>query len=456
MIASIKAVGSCGSIIDYNEDKVQEQEAERFYSNMMYEEQTAREDFQEELEATADMNEKLSTNKYYHIPISFRPGEDPSPEKTKSILDTYMKEMGMEHRPFVAYRHNDTANVHYHLVIPTVDNFGTKTKEWKNHELNEKVTRAIEKQFGLIETDYSNALFLDSQNVSNLRDKRLYYSLSSLNKKALTSLEAEFHFDFKDFKNKSNTEIRDLIGPDTYSKLYTSLQENNLLRFSLKEEIRYQLINIRNKTHSLEDFKQMVEQEGLYIRKLTEKGSTDFKYGKRGEDGKIHYFYGYKLSKNLSFQSLSKGRSTKEEKYDLKKEKTIKSRMASIIFRTMRSSKDIHEFKASCLQKGIKVISKGSTKSFSGFRFEALNNSDLNFKGSDLHRKLSSNQIIRRIAINGIAPDELTKQAAQDISKSNKLPTKTPSQSPNETENQEERNRKRRKKKEEKEQDRGI
>ena len=70
-----------------------------------------------EAKATQAQNTRAESDKTYHLMVSFRVGETPSPEVLKAIEARLCKGLGYEEHQRVSAVHHDTDNLHVHIVI---------------------------------------------------------------------------------------------------------------------------------------------------------------------------------------------------------------------------------------------------------------------------------------------------------------------------------------------------
>lgn len=73
-----------------------------------------------EVLATQAQNTRAGSDKTYHLMISFRPGEEPSPEVIKAVEERLCDGLGFEGHQRVSAVHRDTDNLHIHVAINKV------------------------------------------------------------------------------------------------------------------------------------------------------------------------------------------------------------------------------------------------------------------------------------------------------------------------------------------------
>lgn len=70
-----------------------------------------------EVKATQAQNTRAESDKTYHLVVSFRPGESPSPEILKSVEERICKGLGLGEHQRVSVVHHDTDNLHVHIAV---------------------------------------------------------------------------------------------------------------------------------------------------------------------------------------------------------------------------------------------------------------------------------------------------------------------------------------------------
>ena len=83
---------------------------------------TAGEDIREldlaimEIQLHQDTNTRVTTDKSYHLIVSFREGEKPDTEALKDIDKEFAKALGFEEHPRIVATHANTENFHMHIA----------------------------------------------------------------------------------------------------------------------------------------------------------------------------------------------------------------------------------------------------------------------------------------------------------------------------------------------------
>ncbi len=70
-----------------------------------------------EMVLTQLKNHRAKSDKTYHLMLSFRPGEDPTPETIRRVESELCKRLGFAEHQRIAVVHRDTGSVHMHIAI---------------------------------------------------------------------------------------------------------------------------------------------------------------------------------------------------------------------------------------------------------------------------------------------------------------------------------------------------
>lgn len=93
-----------------------------------------------------------------------------NPENLKAITDEYVKMAGIDKTQFVAISHNDTDNLHVHILFNRAMDDGTKYKAWKeqNKTIERGIALALQNGFTLVKNQKEIA---NSKEVVQLRSE---------------------------------------------------------------------------------------------------------------------------------------------------------------------------------------------------------------------------------------------------------------------------------------------
>ncbi len=114
-------------------------------------------------------NKSAKTDKTYHLLVSFRAGEKPTPEQIDDIENQYAKALGFESHQRIIACHANTDNYHIHIAYNRVNPDNYKLVSPKHDFIKlAKLTREIELQYGFTIT---NGMTDSSNNKSKVQNK---------------------------------------------------------------------------------------------------------------------------------------------------------------------------------------------------------------------------------------------------------------------------------------------
>ena len=105
-----------------------------------------------EMQAVQDRNQRAKGDKTYHLVVSFRGSDDPSPQVLAEIESEFCVALGFKDHQRVSVIHWDTDNLHIHVAINKVhpakftlhepfDDYHTRSKLCGQLSIYEKLTR---------------------------------------------------------------------------------------------------------------------------------------------------------------------------------------------------------------------------------------------------------------------------------------------------------------------------
>lgn len=155
MVARIKIGKSIKGILNYNESKVREGDADLILASGF---STDAEDltFSQKLrrfEKLIERNDRIKTNAV-HISLNFPPGENLDAETLQKIAADYMKRIGFGDQPYLVYQHKDAHHCHIHIVTTPIRAKGRPIYLHNiGKEKSEPARKAIEQEYGLTPAD---------------------------------------------------------------------------------------------------------------------------------------------------------------------------------------------------------------------------------------------------------------------------------------------------------------
>lgn len=170
MIPKIISGNSFRGVLDYNMDEKKNHEL--IDSNMMGE--TPRE-LAKEFSYSRQKNQKIK-NPVFHASLSFDKSDKVDNEKMKEISNKFLEKMGYKNTQYVVIKHNDTEHQHMHIVASRIQENGIKVKSHKEVDKAIKISRGLEKEFGLYEVNKIENGKIQENGISqkaNVKDSRI-------------------------------------------------------------------------------------------------------------------------------------------------------------------------------------------------------------------------------------------------------------------------------------------
>ena len=103
-----------------------------------------------EVKATQAQNTRAESDKTYHLMVSFRSGESPSPEILENIEERICKGLGFEEHQRISVVHHDTDNLHVHIAINKIHPVRHTIHEpYYDHKKLGELCAMLELEYGL-------------------------------------------------------------------------------------------------------------------------------------------------------------------------------------------------------------------------------------------------------------------------------------------------------------------
>jgi hypothetical protein len=152
MVAKITIGKSIRGILNYNENKVKESQAQCIAAGSYGVEQEDLSFYQKlnRLEHLQEKNSRVKTNSV-HISLNFDPSEKLSKQLLSEIAGQYMEKIGFGNQPYLVYEHRDAGHPHIHILTANVQDNG-KAISLHNigRERSEPARKEIELEYGLV------------------------------------------------------------------------------------------------------------------------------------------------------------------------------------------------------------------------------------------------------------------------------------------------------------------
>jgi len=382
MIAPIQKGGSFGGILDYHFQKVEQGSAEIIETNMLSNnEQHVNKMFTDTV--GLKVNRKVK-NPVLHVSINLPPGELLNKNQFASLSEEYMKGMGYENSPRITFMHDDTDHQHIHIVASRVDYEGNLISDSHERFKSQTLLRSLEEKYNLqVGTSKSDKVSqeLDEKNmlkyqVSNALQKPHRITLPDHVQAAIDSSSKQL----SDFQIKQlYSEIPN--GMASYDKLKEELKQSNSIKLTDKQILSNHLADAYKSSESKREYLQKLEDQNIYYRELQGK----IKYGL--PNGK--YFSEDKLAKRYQLQSVNLIGGNQDKKLTPYRKESLKNLIDYAVSQSSSIEDLTRELKE--LETDIKFASnKGGVYGVS-FKYKHFN--DQWYKGTDIHRDLSWNNL---------------------------------------------------------------
>jgi Relaxase/Mobilisation nuclease domain len=156
MVARIIFNETLGSILDYNEQKVAQQQARLIHENgfLQHPDKLSPRDKTDRFARLNELNNRSKVN-MLHATLNFDPSETFSIAEYAAITDRYMQGLGMSDQPYLVYEHRDAGHPHLHIVSSLIQANRRRIRTQNMVELLSEPTRlAIEKEFDLVPANH--------------------------------------------------------------------------------------------------------------------------------------------------------------------------------------------------------------------------------------------------------------------------------------------------------------
>jgi hypothetical protein len=152
MVARISHSGDIQKVLNYNEQKVSNNEALLLDASGFLKDASKLTFYDkiEQFNRHISLNEKVRINTM-HVSLNFDPSEKLSNDEMVDIATQYMDRIGFGYQPFLIYRHEDSGHPHLHIVTTNIKSDGSRIS---THNLgrneSERARKELEQEYGLI------------------------------------------------------------------------------------------------------------------------------------------------------------------------------------------------------------------------------------------------------------------------------------------------------------------
>jgi hypothetical protein len=152
MVARINTGKNISKVLNYNEHKVSQKEAEILWAeNFLKDAKNL--SFSDKIrwfEKFTSLNERATTNTL-HVSLNFDSSEKLDNDKLVDIAKMYMEKIGFGEQPYLIYRHYDAGHPHIHIVSMNIRRDGSRISMHNiGRNQSEKARKEIENDFALV------------------------------------------------------------------------------------------------------------------------------------------------------------------------------------------------------------------------------------------------------------------------------------------------------------------
>lgn len=419
--------------IDYNINKIKEGKAELLYSSMNAENLNS---FQSYATDVIKLNDNVLFP-FHEVMISLPEGEQLDNDKFIALAQEYIMRMGLSDTAYAIVRHVDTKKEHIHVLFTTVQEDGKHISDSFIKLKSQRISRELEKEYGLRETIYNE---FNNEPLALIKSREYYFHKALV--KGLKSYDLKPKIDklidiqklgISSRFQRTNENYQLLLGDNLYEEIGSLLEGKKLFRPLFKDEILQHMETAYKSANSFDEYKNDLHKSGVYIRFLSDKGSSKYVYGLKDsaiyfndKSFPLKYRYG-KLSFNVNRLqdkgldpnianslvdvNLEEGR----EGVPLDFQKHI---IYNVVFTSLNKAKNYNDLKKILIESNVSIIEHSNTSGIYGLSFN-LNNESHIFKASDISRKLSYKSIIglfekEDISLNSIVNNSVIIQSMKE------------------------------------------
>lgn len=152
MVARVNTSENMSRVLNYNEHKVRQKEAEILLAQNFLKDAKDL-NFSDKIrwfERFTSLNERTKTNTL-HVSLNFDSSEKLENDKLIEIAKVYMDRIGFGEQPYLVYRHHDAGHPHVHIVSTNIRSDGSRISMHNiGRNQSEKARKLIEVEFGLV------------------------------------------------------------------------------------------------------------------------------------------------------------------------------------------------------------------------------------------------------------------------------------------------------------------
>ncbi|WP_085537262.1 relaxase/mobilization nuclease domain-containing protein [Massilibacteroides vaginae] len=151
MVAKINTGSSLYGALQYNQEKVDRNEALVLFSKGIIHDESLNYNVRDSVQSfdLLMITNKRTKKPVVHISLNPDLRDQVDDETAKEIAQEYLDKMGYGKQPYLLYKHNDIDRTHYHIVTVCVDENGDKINDSYSKRRSMEACREIEKKYNL-------------------------------------------------------------------------------------------------------------------------------------------------------------------------------------------------------------------------------------------------------------------------------------------------------------------
>ena len=234
----------------------------------------------------AGMNDRIKLP-FIEFVLSAPEGERLSDDKFLDLAKEYIERMGYGDSCYSIIRNNDNDHSHVHIIATRVDFSGNSISDNFSRFKSFAIMRELEEKYKLEPLEGNR----EAEKITLGEHLHRQYYFDTALKKGLRSYsaktellsllrESENYDMFSDEKNRwSNSEWRTLLGDDLYERTLAVLSKKGFFNPLYKDELLQVLDETYERSGSVQEFRDKLAEQGVYMRLVSDKGQSHYVYG---------------------------------------------------------------------------------------------------------------------------------------------------------------------------------
>lgn len=214
MIAKISVGNSLFGALAYNQNKLNQEKGKVLFTNKISENYNGMFDIYKCIECfNKHIPEGIRTKKnVIHISLNPHPDDNLSDEQLSEIAQEYMNKLGYGNQPFMVIKHEDINRHHVHIVSIRVDDTGKKINDKFEHIRSKKLTRELEKKYGLHPAEKRDRSEYPKLEKVNYRNGEVKHQISNTVKALMSSYYFQSFTEYKTLLSLYNIHVEEIKG----------------------------------------------------------------------------------------------------------------------------------------------------------------------------------------------------------------------------------------------------